>query len=224
MDTTRIEYLGLDRVLKRGTGEILAERDGALLIRDSVSEACLLACEDVSPGLAVLDRHLPPDCRLLMVPHPELGDIAFARYGFSEKLECYQLAYYGEPPVPDTGLTVRPAGPDDLPALVSCYHLISPEEMAEVVARQTLLLGYDRGRRVGFIGEHLEGSIGLLYVFPEFRRRGYASALERILIARTMAQGFVPFGQVEKDNRESLLLQKKLGMTRSEGLIRWMWK
>ena len=49
-------------------------------------------------------------------------------------------------------------------------------------------------------------------------------ALQRHLMARTMEEGFVPFGQVEKDNLASLRLQEKLGMTQSERLIVWMWK
>ena len=64
----------------------------------------------------------------------------------------------------------RPAGQQDLPFLKDVYHLISPEEMKKVVERQTLLLGYREEQWIGFIGEHLEGSIGLLYIFPEFRR------------------------------------------------------
>ena len=57
MNTDGIDYLGIDRVLKRGSGEIVAETDHALLVRDAVSEALLLACEDAGEGLALLDRH-----------------------------------------------------------------------------------------------------------------------------------------------------------------------
>ena len=39
-----------------------------------------------------------------------------------------------------------------------------------------------------------------------------------------MEQGYIPFGQVEKNNKISLSLQKKLGMTQSDHLIVWMWK
>ena len=39
MDLNRIEYLGLERVMRRGSAEIVAEVDGALFIRDSVSGA-----------------------------------------------------------------------------------------------------------------------------------------------------------------------------------------
>ncbi|MBE5905217.1 MAG: hypothetical protein E7277_00285 [Lachnospiraceae bacterium] len=94
MDVKAIENLNIDRVLQRGTGKIIEQRQDA----------------------------------------------------FAEKLECYQVAY---------------------------YHT----EMA------------------GFVGEHLEGSIGLLHVMPKFRRKGYAMAL-----------------------------QKKLGLTQSENTIIWMWR
>ena len=224
MDISGINYLGLDRVLKRGSGEILAESENALFIRDCVSGACLLACEDMTTGLALLDRYAGQDCGLLMISNDALGKAAFERYGFSEKLECYQVAYYGEKPSADSGLSFRTADENDLAMLTENYQLISPEELEAVVRRRSVFLGYDQEHLIGFIGEHLEGSMGLLYVFPEYRRRGFGAALQTHLIAKTMEKGYIPFGQVEKDNQNSLRLQKKLGMTQSDSLIVWMWK
>ncbi len=223
MNIDGIDYLGIDRVLKRGSGEIIAETEHALLVRDAVSEAFLLACEDAGAGLSLLDRHAG-GCSLLMVPDYALGLTAFERYGFTEKIECWQVAYFGEKPATDDLLTVRTADESDLPMLTETYHLISPEELEQVVGRGSILLGYDGNRLVGFIGEHLEGSMGILYVFPEYRRRGFGTALQKHFIAQTMEKGFIPFGQVEKDNVNSLKLQQKIGMTRSDNLIVWMWK
>lgn len=224
MDISGIEYLGIDRVLKRGSGEIIEHTENALLVRDKISRAYLLACEDTAAGIALLDRHSGGGLDLLMVSNEALGQAAFERYGFSEKLVCYQFAYYGEKPRIDSGLTVRTADLRDLDMLAEHYRLISREELAEVVGRQSLLIGYDGGNPVGFIGEHLEGSMGLLHVFPEYRRRGFGTDLERCLIAKTMEKGFIPFGQVEKNNENSMGLQEKIGMTRSDRLIAWMWK
>ena len=66
--------------------------------------------------------------------------------------------------------------------------------------------------------------MGLLYVFPKFRRKGYAVALEKSMIVKTLSEGYIPFGQVEKNNHASVLLQEKIGMTISNRLICWMWK
>ncbi len=222
MDFSSIDLLGIDRVLKRGTGEILA--DGAApLIRDTVSGAHLLASRDADLSIPLLDRYAQ-DFDLLMVPDLALGRLAYERYGFAGRLECFQVAYYGEKPEPEPTLSVRVAGNEDLALLLKNYHHITPREMEQVVSRGSILLGYSRNQLVGFVGEHLEGSMGLLYVFPEFRRKGFGTALEKLAIRKTMESGFTPFGQVAKDNTGSIELQRKIGMTISENLICWMWK
>ena len=224
MNTNGIDYLGIERVLKRGSGEIIMDTEQVLLVRDRVSGAYFLGCGDTETGLQLLDAHAGKDCKLLMVSDHALGLAAFERYGFSEKIECYQVAYYGEKPAADTRLSVREAEESDLPMLTENYQMLSPEELAALVGRKSIYLGYCHDHLIGFIGEHLEGSMGILYVFPEYRRRGFGASLQSYLIAKTMEKGFVPFGQVEKDNLNSLRLQEKLGMTRSEHLIVWMWK
>ena len=219
-----IDYLGIDRVLKRGSGEIIEELDDAILVRDSISGAYFAACEDTKNGLALLDRYVTENCNLLMTVNCELGQAAFKRYGFSGKMECYQVAYYGKKPALNTELRIKTADERDLDILRANYHLISPEELENVVKRGCIFLGYYQNRLAGFIGEHLEGSMGLLYVFPEYRRRGFGTALQTYLIAKTLERDLIPFAQVEKDNVNSLNLQKKLGMEKSDHLIVWVWK
>jgi len=221
MNISGIDYLGLDRVIKRGTGEIIVNEEHALFIRDTVSGAYFLACDDMERSIALLDRY---DCPLLMTTDYDIGLEVFKRYGFSEKIECYQVAYYGEKPVIDNRLSFKTADEQDLSFLTENYHLISPEEMEEAVNRKLIDLGYDDGKTIGFIGEHLEGSMGILYVLPEYRNKGYGTALQTHLIAKTIDKGYIPFGQVEKSNTNSLKLQKKIGMTQSEHLTVWMWK
>lgn len=218
-----IDFLGIDRVIRRGTGEVIENGERALFVRDSVSKAYFLACTDAEYAASLLDKY-KEKINLLSVTNGTVGKAAFEMLGFSDKLECYQTAYFGVRPDTKLHITVRVAEEHDLPMLTATYHLISAEEMEKVVERGSLLLGYEGERLIGFIGEHLEGSMGLLYVFPEHRRRGFATELERIYIARTIDRGFIPFGQVEKSNEASLILQKKLGMTISENLIWWMWK
>ena len=225
MDITGIDLLGIDRVLKRGTGTVLEENKDALLVRDGVSGAYMLAFTDAAAGLSALDGYAyRADCDLLMVPDLSLGRAAMKRYGFTGMLECWQVAYYGDMPGTDGGISVRTADKNDIGFLIGNYDMLSADEIAKVVERGSVLIAYADGAVVGFIGEHLEGSMGMLYILPEFRRRGYASALENILIAETMKKGFIPFGQVEKNNTPSLILQKKLGLTVSDRLICWMWK
>lgn len=221
--TSDIDFLGIDRILKRGTGRIIEEREGALLAYDEVSGAYFLACGDLALAFSVFEPYAEK-CRLLMCTNIEVGRAILKKYGFAETLECYQVAYYGAPPNADDRLKVRVADKTDLPLLTKTYDLISAEEIAKVVERGMLLLGYDGDNLVGFIGEHLEGSMGLLYIFPQCRRKGYATVLEKLYIKRTIEQGFIPFGQVECSNAASLILQERLGLERSDNIIVWMWK
>ena len=223
IDLKDIDNLGIDRVLQRGTGEIILQDETAILVKDTVSGALMLACDESFRDISSLDRYLGEGCDLLMVSDYNIGKSAFERYGFEKKLECYQCAYYGGIPALDARLTVREADKDDIPLLMANYDGISEEEMEENIERQNVFFGYDRDQMVGFMGEHLEGSLGILYIFPEYRRKGYAEALEKYLFARTMKQGYIPFGQVIKGNEASLRLQKKLGLTQSDKLIWWMW-
>lgn len=74
----------------------------------------------------------------------------------------------------------------------------------------------------GFIGLHQEGGIGLLEVFPAYRRRGLAAALVQGMVRRRLAEGAIPFGHIVEGNEPSLRLQKKLGFSFSKEFVYWM--
>lgn len=74
----------------------------------------------------------------------------------------------------------------------------------------------------GFIGRHIDGSMGMLTVFDDYRRRGIGAGLEAFMINYVMTFGRVPFCDVYIDNAPSLGLQEKLGMTASEGYTFWI--
>ena len=64
--------------------------------------------------------------------------------------------------------------------------------------------------------------MGLLEIFPAFRRKGYGAELESFMISRMLERGLLPYCQVEVDNEKSLALQWKLGMTVSREKVYWV--
>lgn len=74
----------------------------------------------------------------------------------------------------------------------------------------------------GFVGLHGEGGIGMLEVFPQYRRRGLAEALMRGIMRQQMEQGLAPFGHIVAGNEPSIRLQTKLGFSFAEELVYWM--
>ena len=102
------------------------------------------------------------------------------------------------------------------------YNKLSEEEIDILLNTESLFGGYKEENLVGFIGNHLEGSIGLLEIFPPYRRLGYGETLECFMVNHMLEQGRVPFGHIEIENDKSIALQKKLGFTLSEDKLYWL--
>ena len=56
----------------------------------------------------------------------------------------------------------------------------------------------------------------------EYRRRGLGEALLCAAVRLALERGQYAFGQVFTDNRPSLALQRKVGMTVSEDILYWL--
>ena len=149
LDLAGIDYLGLERVLKRGTGQVIEQHDQAVFVHDSVSGAFLLGCENVDLGADILKHGVGSNCRLLMVSDHGLGMDAYRRYGFTGMLECFQTAYYGDTPSIENGLMLKNAEVSDLPLLIATYDLVSADELERIVLRKKLVLGYGAGWPTG---------------------------------------------------------------------------
>lgn len=102
------------------------------------------------------------------------------------------------------------------------YDKLSNAEVKEILKNGNLFGGYKNETLIGFIGVHLEGSIGLLEIFPQYRRLGYGTILESYMVNQMLENGFVPFVQVEINNVKSISLQNKLGFKVSEDRLYWI--
>ena len=136
----------------------------------------------------------------------------------------YQAAYLRtQPPVlQDYVLAIRQLDVSDLPQVSAHYQLEGADYLCSLLDRGQLFGGFQNGTLAGFVGRHAEGSIGLLEILPQYRRQGFATALERYMIDLELSLCHIPFGQVLTDNAPSLALQRSLGMTISSGTLCWL--
>lgn len=223
LETNPVLYAGLIQIRKRGTTEILEETENGIFLLDTVRSGVMLAVENVETGMQWLRKHSSLHYSLFSVFDRELVDFIQDEYGLTEVLDCYQAVYpLKTPPVYDKTLKIRCATQHDLPLILAHYHMLSEAEVKQVISRGNLFLAFHNGEVVGFVGEHLEGSMGLLEIFPAFRRKDYSAELESFMISRMLERGLVPYCQVETDNDKSLALQWKLGMTMSEEKVYWV--
>lgn len=102
------------------------------------------------------------------------------------------------------------------------YEKESPENIERLAANKKIYCAFVDDDFVGFIGEHPEGSMGLLYIFPNHRRKGYAESLESFLVNEYLRQGRIPYGHVVVGNEASMGLQNKLGFVTADEKVYWL--
>lgn len=223
LNTNHILYAGLIQVINRGTAKILEADEQGIFLQDAAGEAFMLAVDSYEKGIRWLKKHETLNYPLLVLFRKDLFDFAREHYAFSNMLDCFQAVYMpSEPPAIPRRLQIKTATKEHLKVITEHYEALSEQELKHIIRQGHLFLGYHNEEIVGFIGIHLEGSMGLLEIFPKHRGNGYGTELEGFLISYMLEEGLIPFCQVETTNEKSLKLQKKLGLTISTEHMYWL--
>ena len=228
----QVRYLDMTEAVRRGIGTVLYASPTAALVgivspdRPDSFDSYLMSCSDMETA-RLLCTLLSTGDDLLIAAHEDFYlPLLQERFGLGFFLggPSFQAAYLGGAPCPMPGgvLALRQLNVDDLPQVAAHYKQEGEDYLRSLLARGQLFGGFLGGIMVGFAGRHTEGSIGLLEVFPPYRRQGFATVLERHMINQELALGHTPFGQVLTDNAPSLALQRSLGMTLSKEPLYWL--
>ena len=228
MKEKALEFLNKDYLLnvdmieciRRDICRILYASDKAVLIVADSGWVHMLSCEDRELGLELIKTHQPPWVVLHQMDMRE----AVAGLGYRIGDQCWQSAYTKTTPMEETLADIRRLDRRFLKRIADNYELADEGEIAALLDAGVIYGAFAGGELAGFIGKHEEGSVGLLFVFPEFRRMGIAEALERNYVNRELAAGNVAYGQIFVGNTPSRQLQEKLGMEFSEKFICWCGK
>lgn len=212
------------------TAMVLSEKANILL----AGESGVLLRYSGGYMMSALDK-VTADAMLELIPGTDLLDVhqkfyvesAQKKFGLSVGLACRQAAYIRKEPLPKVSspAEIRPVGKKFLPFLMR--HYTHADINGEEYLRERLKTGdffgaYVGGECAGFIGTHEEGSMGMLEVLPEYRRKGIAAALETFQTNRILAEGRVPFAQIEPGNDASFALHRRLGFAVSEESLYWL--
>ena len=206
--------------IRRDLCEIVFASDKAVLIAADGGGVYMLSCEDRELGFDLLRIHQPPWVVLHQMDMRE----GLAEMGYRLGDACWQGAYTKTEPLEETGADMRLLDRSYAHLVSENYELADEEELTELMDKGVMLGAFVEGKLAGFMGQHPEGSQGLLFVFPEYRRLGLAEALERRYVNLDLSRGNVPFGQIFVGNTPSRRLQEKLGMEFSDKYICWCGK
>lgn len=217
-----VYYANLLEVLRRGSAEHLTGTDRGVVLRDRGSGAWMFALE---PGSEDLLDQIPDGAGLITGHTMGCLPLLAARLGLHEvKLVHSALWTRPAPPAPPSfGGELRLLGREWAPWAAEHYSgNFGGLPYMEGAVDRGLLGAFVDGRCAGFVGFHDEGSIGLLEVLPEYRRRGIGAALERAAVRLALGRGQYAFGQVEAGNAASLSLQTRLGLEVSQRTLFWL--
>lgn len=214
-------HMGMIEPIRRGTAKILyADTDGVLL-REEISGAYMISASNLVKGRELIDRI--SECELITTCGLDMKDYILKKFDLTCKLECVQAVYMDKKKLDlKVELEIKQLELSHKEIILQHYDILSGNEIEELLNNSCLYGGYTEGILVGFVGNHQEGSIGLLEVFPQYRKRGYGRALESYIINQMIDEGMVPYAQIEVDNDKSISLHEKLGFSISEDRVYWM--
>ncbi len=212
----------LDALLTEGTIICYSEEDGVMLrIGGKGPYAISAATEEAMEKMAKLieeERYMAVVRPFRFIPK------LFEIKGKAWMMPCYQAAYHSderkkEADIP--GIVIKPLTMEHHRFV--CDHYDDDEDYIKSRIEYGMLGAFDEeGNCAAFVGFHGEGSMGLLQVMPEYRRRGIGEALEARVINRRLSEGRIPYDHVVVGNEKSMSLQRKSKMEISEKIVTWI--
>ena len=189
-----------------------------------------LLCSSDSESAAALLGKLPNDGPCVLCVHGEENIESAEKAGFKSDTVYFQFVYPGSTQdirkhmVCSEGYTLDVCHPGDevFPEVLANYDLVPEEDLLKDFHNPAFLGGFTEGKFACFIGLHGEGAMGLLRVFPEYRRRGYAEKIYSTLIYEQLQRGALPYCQVDRENFASIRLQGKLGFVKADQPVAWL--
>lgn len=222
-----IEFLSEDYLLnasiieplKNGTATVVYFDGDCAMVKDNASPVYMLRTEDTEKAKELVSKLSARD---VLVAHNKVVAEVFADMGY-KNVPCYQAVYRKERFEFAPNIEIRLLREDESRYACEMYGF-TEEEAAKHISLGLVYGGFAHGEAVGMIGFHLQGSMGMLEVKQNFRRKGYAAEMEKFLINMLLAKKQVPYCQIVEGNEASLSLQRKLGLDISENMLYWLHK
>lgn len=202
--------------LRRGIGQVLLAEPGCTILRVPDGNQYVFA-PDHELGRAAVALLLEPT--LVTVCEPEFERDVRQILGL-DLVEPYHLVVYegrrNLRVAKRRSSHIRPLDVSYAKTVHEHYsfpQFVSEDEVRRRLAEGLILGAFEGEELVGFVGEHREGSIGMLEVFPGHRGKGWGEALVSVKANRMLERGWTPWTEVYPYNKASLKMHEKLGFT-----------
>ena len=126
----------------------------------------------------------------------------------------------------NAGMYIRELDENDIPDTLRHYTFIKDATYTPRAVREGRMYGAffkddSEEKMAGFIGIHENGTMGMLEVFEEYKRRHLGTALATYIMNVCLNKGYIPYAQISEDNMTSLEIAKRRGMCMSKTAVYW---
>ncbi len=207
--------------VRRGNGDILSVKGVSVLLRENRSGAYHFVTEDSPQALRFADQVASP--KVVLAYSEPCAAALSEKYGFENKLPCVSFIYMSQYHLPvDPSLVIRPLEPSDFETVAQCLGDTDSGYVQDRLESGNIFGAFLDGTLVGFGGYCITGSIGMINVFPAYRRLGYGSSIEAFLVNRDVDAGRTPFCLVPRENDAASSMQEKLGLQSNYKTLSWL--
>lgn len=221
----KLLYIDIIESLRRGKGELIYGEAAGTIVKDEDAGIYMLTVSNDEAADEIVNT-IPKEKEIYQfIVHQECLLKSMEKRFHIEKINPIKHAVYTQrvPLAVPKEIVFRTLDLSFLQEVTEHYHMI-PDE---AYIKERLLSGSITGafieeKLAGFAGVHKEGSLGILEVYEEYRRKGVAAALEAYMINYHLSCGYTPYGDVLADNKASLHLQQKLGLCISKENLFWV--
>lgn len=207
--------------LQRGVAEILYADGDQVIARNPGAGVIEICCDSTEAGRELLAR-LPEDCRLILHNFEPLNEILTKEYGMKVHASCYQSVYTQRVSLPVSHKDIRRFPMESLPYAAENYGNGDENYLRKRIQKGELFAAYADGEIAGFAGMHDDGSLGILYVDPKFRRLKLGSSLASYLVNKALERGGIPYAHIKVENTASLKMQEKMGLYTGAKKVFWL--
>lgn len=212
--------------IRRGSADILYTLNNSVVLMDTLSETCMIYMEEKNEEVL---KVIPKDCSLFACHDEHSYSLIKNNFKIESEMKCCNVVYTKKENIiiPSNNIIIKLIDSQYEKLIIDYYAKtkIAEESYVKERIRNNKVFGaFIDNVLCGFIGIHAEGSIGMLEVFPEHRRKHIGMYLQGFLINNALANGDYPYGQVVENNIPSLKLQKKLGLEISKNYLYWLIK
>lgn len=246
----KLQHTDMTELIARGQAELICAQGENICLKDTMSGTCFHTATDIENGCAMIETVLAREKEragkdgasreFLLVLHQDfMVEAARERFGAELLMACYQAVHTRREKLPVSGLydaagrreedrpAIRTLLPCHLDVVARYYRIMDdPDEnlayLKERIGKGQMSGLFQGENLAGFVGTHIEGSLGMLTVRKEYRGRKFGKALEIHAVNQALENGFTPYCQIEENNMVSVRLQQSLGLCFSKQKIYWM--